>query len=217
MRELYSLLRVIFVLLFSGCNFATAHPHVFITARLKINIDSDGKLESTVQDWDFDPVFSAGVLVDFAKTNKHQLTEKEKKKLTHTIFTSMADYDYFQVLKRDGQSLEMVAPNIFTLKLNKILSVHLENKPKQPLKLEPKHHYVFYVADPTFYVDVSFKVDSDVVVSGLPSYCQYKVYRPDPDKVLTQDLSSLSEDFFADPKNGSYLSSQLATRIEFSC
>lgn len=200
-----------------NCRSAFAHPHVFINAKLTLNIDSSNKLVSTNQEWLFDPVFSAGVLVDFAKTTRGHLSDTELKKLTETIETSVADFDFFQYLYEDGHALKLARPHNFQVHLDKLLRINVENRPMNDVIFERGHNYVFYLSDPTFYVDIEFKKDSDVTINGLPNFCQFHIKRPNPDKILSQDLSSLSEDFFADPKNASYLSSQLAIRVEISC
>lgn len=195
---------------------AWSHPHVFVDAKLKIIIDKDNKLQKLVEDWDFDPVFSAGVIMDFAK-NKKKLTEKEHEKLSKTIHNSVAYYGYFQCVKSNGKEIKIAPPYKFEVKLDKILKIHLEAKPEKPITFERKRKYAFRVLDPTFYVNIAYKKNADIQVEGLPTYCKMKIIRPDADKVLQQDQSQYTEEFFMDPNNASSLSMQLATRLEISC
>jgi len=53
-------------------------------------------------------------------------------------------------------------------------------------------------------------------VAGLPANCTRSVVRPDPDEILAQNQSTLTDAFFNDP-SGNNMSKIFATRLELSC
>lgn len=193
-----------------------AHPHVFIDADFKLSINKDFCVEKLSENWHFDPIFSAGVLMDFSK-NKKNFTTKEKQKLHDTIYKSMSYFDYFQHVTKNNQKIKMDPPYIFDISYNKIVNIYLETKPKKPLKLEKGSRYIFSVFDPSFYVNVDYKKDKDITIENLPKFCKSRIIRPDPNQVLMRDAQTFPEDFFDDPTQSLNLSYQLAIKLEITC
>ena len=50
----------------------------------------------------------------------------------------------------------------------------------------------------------------------MPADCKTSVIRPDPDEVLAQNQSTLTEAFFNDPA-GTNMSKIFATKLELTC
>ena len=75
----------------------------------------------------------------------------------------------------------------------------------------------FGVYDPTLYTAIDFAKDEDMVVEGKSfEACTQKVVRPDPDQVIAQNQSNLTEAFFNDPA-GTDMGKLFATRLEVTC
>ncbi len=88
-------------------------------------------------------------------------------------------------------------------------------KPSQPMPL--KGRLTFGVYDPTMYTAMDFATDDDLHLVGTKVLaCQHKVVRPDPDEVLAENKSSLTDAFFNDPM-GTDMSKLFATRMEVTC
>lgn len=194
---------------------ASVHPHVFAEARLDVTINPDETVKSLKHLWRFDDVFSSTVLMEFDKNADLKLDDSELDEVSQTIFTSLAEYQYFQLVTADGKDVEMKPPAQLMANFdNDQLIVLFESEPAQPLKLSGKIDFGIY--DPTFYTAIDFTEDENLTVDALPADCTRQVIRPDPDEALAQNQSTLTEAFFNDPA-GTNLSKIFATKLELNC
>lgn len=195
---------------------ALSHPHIFAEARVEIVATDDGMLKELRNVWRFDDIFSSSVLMDFDKNSDLKLDHSELNEIANTIRDSLGDYSYFTFISKDGASSEIAKPEIFNVdfKDNQLL-VFFVAKPKTPLKIGGR--MTFGVYDPTLYTAIDFAKDEDMVVEGKPfKACTHKVVRPDPDQVIAQNQSNLTEAFFNDPA-GTDMGKLFATRLEVTC
>jgi ABC-type uncharacterized transport system substrate-binding protein len=192
---------------------AFAHPHVFADARLELLIDPDGTVKSLRHVWRFDEFFSSTVLVQFDKNKDLKLEKPELEAVAKTVHHSLADYNYFQLVTRDGKDVAMRAPDrlVADFRDNRLL-ILFESHPKEPLQLAGRIDFGIY--DPTFYTAIDFHNDADIVVDGLPANCTKKIIRPDPDQAIAQNQKTLTDAFFNDPTD---LSKIFATKLEITC
>ena len=195
---------------------ALSHPHIFAEARVEIVATDDGMLKELRNVWRFDDIFSSSVLMDFDKNSDLKLDHSELNEIANTIRDSLGDYSYFTFISKDGASSEIEKPEIFNVdfKDNQLL-VFFVAKPKTPLKIGG--HMTFGVYDPTLYTAIDFAKDTDIVVEGKGfAACKHTVVRPDPDQVIAQNQSNLTEAFFNDPA-GTDMGKLFATRLEVTC
>ena len=89
---------------------ASVHPHVFAEARLDVTVNPDDTVKSLRHLWRFDDVFSSTVLMEFDKNADNKLDDTELEDVSQTIFTSLADYGYFQLVTVDGKDVKMKPP-----------------------------------------------------------------------------------------------------------
>jgi ABC-type uncharacterized transport system substrate-binding protein len=182
---------------------AWSHPHIFAEARLEIVAADDGTVKELRNVWRFDDVFSSSVLMDFDKNSDLKLDHSELQEIAHTIRESLGDYSYFTFITKDGATSEVAKPEVFNVdfKENQLL-VFFVAKPKTPLKIGGRMNFGVY--DPT-------------VVEGKGfAACKHTVVRPDPDQVIAQNQSNLTEAFFNDPA-GTDMGKLFATRVELTC
>ncbi len=195
---------------------ASAHPHIFVESRLEVIGGADGNVQELRNVWRFDEVFSSSVLLDFDKNTDLKLDESELAELGETMRTSLGDYSYFTTLTVNGATVGVQKPDAIhvTFKDGQIL-VFFAVKPDKPMPL--KGRLTFGIYDPTMYTAIDFPTDKDLVAEGTAfAKCQQKVVRPDPDEVLSQNSSSLTDAFFNDP-TGTDMSKMFATRLEMTC
>ncbi len=195
---------------------ASAHPHVFAEARLDVMLTPDhAAVKSLRHLWRFDDVFSSTVLVEFDENADLKLDDGELQKIADTVYGSLAEFDYFQVVTSDGKDVAMKAPPqlIATFEDNQLI-ILFESEPEAPISLAGKLGFGVY--DPTFYTAIDFIEDSNLAVEGLPQSCRSAVIRPDPDEVISQNQATLTEQFFTDPA-GTDMSKIFATRLELDC
>lgn len=194
---------------------ARAHPHVFAEARLDVMASASGEVTSLRHLWRFDDVFSSTVLVEFDKNADLKLDQSELEAVGKTVYGSLAEYDYFQVVSHDGKPVKMAAPDrlIADMKDNQLI-ILFESRPKTPLKLSGVLSFGVY--DPTFYTAIDFIEDDTMAVKNLPAACKRAVVRPDADEALAANQQTLTDAFFNDPAGTDY-SKIFATRLELTC
>lgn len=193
-----------------------AHPHVFAEASLDVVANDDGTLGELRNVWRFDDMFSSSVVLDFDKNTDLKLDHAELEELAGVIHESLADYDYFSFITQDGKPIKIAKPDALhaDFKDGRLL-VFFAVKAAQPLKLKGK--LTFGVHDPTLYTAIDFVKDTDLKSEGgALERCKRAVVRPDPDQVIAQNQTSLTDAFFNDPA-GTDMSKLFATRLEFSC
>ncbi|MEN3147753.1 DUF1007 family protein [Neorhizobium sp. IRAMC:178] len=195
---------------------AVAHPHIFAEARLEVVAGTDGNIAELHNVWRFDEVFSSSVLLDFDKNTDLKLDAKELAALGEVMRKSLGDYHYFTTITVNGANVGVQKPDVIHVSLdgNQLL-VLFAVKPEKPVPL--KGRLTFGVYDPSMYTSIDFPTDGDLVVKGDGfSHCQHKVVRPDPDEVISQNSTSLTDAFFNDP-TGTDMSKLFATRLELTC
>lgn len=194
---------------------ASSHPHVFAEARLDVIVDPDGTVRSLRHLWRFDDLFSSTVLIEFDGNGDLKLDDAELKEVAQTVYDSLADFNYFQMVTLDGKDVAMKPPpQLMANYENDQLIIMFEAEPQEPLSL--KGRVDFGVYDPTFYTAIEYMDDDNMAVNGLPGGCAREVVRPDPDEAIAQNQAMLTEDFFNDP-SGNDLSKIFATRLELTC
>lgn len=194
---------------------ALAHPHVFAEARLEVMVGSDGIVTGLRNVWRFDEAFSSSVVLDFDKNGNLKLDPEELVELGKTIHKSLADYQYFQMVRSGGKDVAIKPPPELMANMEDgQLIVLFEAGTAKPLKMAGKIDFGVY--DPTFYTAIDFTRDDYLTVDGLPPGCSHRVVRPDPQEALKENRKSLTEAFFNDPA-GNNLSKIFATRLEVTC
>lgn len=209
--------RLLLVLLMAaGPVPAVAHPHVFADARLEVVASDDGNVQELRNVWRFDDMFSSSVLMDFDANTNLKLDQAELEEIGKTILESLGDYDYFTFITHDGKPVEIARPDALHVDFqDNLLLVFFSVKPKTPLPVSGTLSFGVY--DPTLYTAIDFSDDTRMVLEGdRLKDCQHKVVRPDPDDVIAQNQSTLTEAFFADPGNND-MGKLFATRLEVSC
>ena len=193
---------------------AMVHPHVFAEARLDVTLNPDQSVKSLRHLWRFDDLFSSTVLMEFDKNGDLTLDDAELQEVSNTVFASLAEYNYFQIVTADGKDVSMKAPAGLMANFdNDQLIILFESEPSAPLKLAGRLGFGVY--DPTFYTAIEFVEDENMAVPDLPQSCRRNVIRPDPDEAISQNQASLTEEFFNDP-SGTDLSKIFATRLELN-
>jgi ABC-type uncharacterized transport system substrate-binding protein len=204
------------VSLFAAAHTAQAHPHVFAEARLDVVLNPDRQTVKALRHlWRFDDLFSSTVLMEFDKNSDLKLDDAELKEVSETIFASLAEYDYFQLVTVDGKDVKMKAPAHLIANFdNDQLIILFESEPEKPIKLAGKVDFGVY--DPTFYTAIDFTEDANMTVDDMPANCAKTVIRPDPDTAIAQNQKTLTDAFFNDP-TGTDMSKIFATKLELTC
>jgi ABC-type uncharacterized transport system substrate-binding protein len=213
MTRFKTLLPAVFFALAPAAAFA--HPHVFADARLEVVAGSDGMIQELHNVWRFDEVFSSQVMLDFDKNTNLVLDPPELEEIGKTVRDSLAEFSYYTTLTQDGKIVDVGKPDVINVdwKDGQLL-MFFAIKPAKPMPLKGK--LTFGVYDPTLYASIDFPTDQDLVLLGSFGSCKHKIVRPDPDEVIAENKSTLTDAFFNDP-TGTDMSKLFATRMEVTC
>ena len=215
LKKRAAILATTLAVVFGSAAPARVHPHVFAEARLDVVVNPDRTVKSLRHLWRFDDLFSSTVLMEFDKNADLELDDAELQDVSDTVYASLAEFDYFQLVTADGKDVSMKPPPVLMASYEADqLIILFETEPKEPLKLEGKVDFGVY--DPTFYTAIDFVEDENMAVKDLPATCSRAVIRPDPDEAIAQNQSNLTDAFFNDP-SGTDLSKIFATRLELTC
>jgi len=196
---------------------AFAHPHIFVQARLEVVAGPDGNIKELQNVWRFDEVFSSSVMMDFDKNGNLKLDPDELQAVGATVRDSLADYDYYVNMSLNGKVIKVLKPDVIHVDYKDgQLLMFFKVAPAEPMPMKG-NRLSFGIYDPTLYTSVDFPTDGDLVTlgDGFKS-CTSKVVRPDPDQVIAENKTSLTDAFFNDP-TGTTMSKLFATRIDTQC
>ncbi|MGA1803684.1 DUF1007 family protein [Rhizobium sp. HT1-10] len=196
---------------------AFAHPHIFVQARLEVVAGPDGNIKELQNVWRFDEVFSSSVMMDFDKNGNLKLDPDELQAVGATVRDSLADYDYYVNMSLNGKVIKVLKPDVIHVDYKDgQLLMFFKVAPAEPMPMKG-NRLSFGIYDPTLYTSIDFPTDGDLVTlgDGFKS-CTSKVVRPDPDQVIAENKTSLTDAFFNDP-TGTTMSKLFATRIDTQC
>src|SRR3712207_4343242 len=89
---------------------ALAHPHVWITARAELVYAPDGKVTAVRHAWTFDKGYSAYITQGLDQNGDGKLAPEELQELARENTSSLADFDYFTVVKANGAKQAFAPP-----------------------------------------------------------------------------------------------------------
>lgn len=179
----------LFLALFSvlaSVSVALAHPHIFIDAKATLVFDDSGRLTTIRNAWTFDEAFSVWQ-VQGLDTNEDGITSRdEMQELADENLVGLAEYGFYTsagegdtTLKfSSGQDSEFVYENN---RSTLSFSVWLP----QPYAIQ--RSLEISIADPQYYVAISFADIGDVTLENAPAGC---VARLEPPREMSPDLQA---------------------------
>ena len=159
---------------------AMAHPHVWIEMRSDVVFDGKGLITGMNLMWTFDDAY-AEMAVDGLDANGDGVySPQELEPLTKENLQSLKDYDYFTVMRFNGEK-QLFGPIVESGQIwsNNKLQLHFQLPLKTPV--DPvKGEFAAKVYDPEFYIAIDYVKDDPVSVTGnMPKNCQL-VVKPVP-------------------------------------
>lgn len=162
---------------------AAAHPHIFIDARVVLNM-KDGKVVAITQHWSFDAVFGGVVIHAFDKNRDGKLDADEVVLLRRGAFDALKDFNYFTVVRIGGKELKLEKVAGFDAAVeNGRLSYRFTLPLPQPV--DPRADSpAFLFVDKTYYVAVELVKKNPITIDGAaPAGCK-TVFRDDFDNPI---------------------------------
>lgn len=161
-------------------------------------------------------MFSASVVMDYDKNGDLKLDKNELAEIGNTVRESLGEYSYYTFITANGKQVDFAKPDTIHVDYkDKQILMFFSVKPNTPLSIKGK--LSFGAWDPTMYTAIDFAKDGDLATVGKDlAACKHHVVRPDPDEVISQNQSSLTDAFFNDP-TGTDMTKLFATRLEVTC
>jgi ABC-type uncharacterized transport system substrate-binding protein len=206
---------VLSVAFMAAASSASAHPHVWVTARAELLYAPDGKVTAIRHAWTFDKGYSAYVTQGLDKNNDGKLTPDELQDLAKENTESLVEFNYFTMLKANGVKQAFAAPRDYGMTfvdgeatLSYVLPLKTPAAATKALSLE--------IYDPTFFVAFALAEGDDALkLAGAPKGCAATISRPKP--VDTAQQQKLSEAFFQALTTASDYGTQFANRAIVAC
>ena len=193
---------------------ASAHPHVWVTAKAQVLFDAQGLATGFRHIWKFDEAYSdyqmQGLGANGELPSREQMAPLAKKTME-----TMPEFKYFTFAKAAGAALEY-APAVgarYDVDADKRVTLTYDLPFIKPVA--SSSILVLQVYDPDFFVEFNFAETDPVSLVGAPSGCSTSANKPKPLEV--GEYKRLSEAFFANQSPGSNFGLELASRLIIAC
>lgn len=194
---------------------ASAHPHVWVTARSELVYDEKAEITAVRHDWTFDEAYSTYATQGLDTDGDGKLSAAELADLAKINVESLSDFGYFTKGKANGKALAFATPTDYSLAFDKgLLTLKFTLPVKTPLPANRMLTLEIY--DGTYFVSfVMADGDDAVIATGAPKGCTTTVNRPKkPDEAQQQQLS---EAFFEALTANANFGMQFSNRILVAC
>jgi ABC-type uncharacterized transport system substrate-binding protein len=195
-RALRRSLTLIFCVLVPGLFPAdvSAHPHVFIDARVEFEFSGE-QLEGFWVEWRFDEMFTAMIVLDYRAPRSGPFPERTVRAIEQGAFSNLQYYDYFTYVFTGGRPRPVDQVKNFTAYLDDNRLVYRFFVPhSQPVISGEDSVLSVRMYDETFFTDIAFHTEAPVSdnagsVAGSGIRTSSRVYQ-NTDKVIEYDPTS---------------------------
>ena len=176
-----------------ACSPAQAHPHVWIEMQSDVVFTEDGLIKGVDLEWTFDDGYTQMALDGLDVDGDGLYSQNELAPLTKENIESLKDYEYFTVMRANGEQQKIGEVTDFgQVWSNNKLTLHFQvplEKPVDPKKEE----FVLKVYDPEFFIAIDYMQNDPVdVVGKIPESCKLVVKPVPTDAELDQTRTMLS-------------------------
>ena len=172
---------------------ALAHPHVWVEMRSDVVFNDQGQITAMNMMWTFDDAYAQMALDGLDADGDGVYSPTELEPLTKENIASLKDYDYFTVMRFNGQKQALGPVTEFgQIWSNDKLQLHLQVPLKTPLD-PTRGEFVAKAYDPDFFIALDYAKDEPVTVIGaMPKACQLVVKPVPTDAELEQTRAMLA-------------------------
>lgn len=180
-------------MLSASAGAAMAHPHVWIAMRSDVVFSDDGLIKGINLEWSFDDGYTQLALDGLDANGDGVYSQAELDPLTKENIDSLKDYDYFTVMRFNGQKQEIGPVTDYgQIWSNDKLELHLFVPLKTPLD-PTKGEFTLKVYDPEFFIAIDYVPDEPVTVIGnMPKSCALALKPVPTDAEIDQTRQMLS-------------------------
>ncbi|MFC3695127.1 DUF1007 family protein [Chenggangzhangella methanolivorans] len=195
---------------------ASAHPHVFVTAKSEIVYGSDGRMAAVRHAWTFDDMFSSMAVQGLDANGDGQYSREELAPLAEINVTSLDEFKFFTFGKVGDKRVTFDKPRDYWL--DRLPDGRLVLNFTLPVKdgaAERGAPFRVEVYDPTYFVAFEFAKDDPARLVQAPAGCGVELERPpEPD---AGQQKRLSESFFSGLSPGANFGAQFSNTLLVAC
>lgn len=172
---------------------AMAHPHVWVTMRSDIVFTDDGLIKGINLEWSFDDSYTQMALDGLDGNGDGVYSQSELEPLTRENIASLKDYEFFTVMRVDGQKQAIGEVTEYgQIWSNDRLALHFQVPLKKPV--DPRAgEFVVKVYDPDFFIAMDYEADDPVsIIGAMPATCKLDVKPVPTDAELDQTRAMLA-------------------------
>jgi len=180
MKRWGSLLASTVLLICAKASPLLAHPHVWIDMQSDVVFTEDGLIKGVDLEWTFDDAYTQVALDGLDLDGDGTYSQNELALLTKENMKSLKDYEYFTVMRVNGEQQKIGEVTDFgQIWSNNKLRLHLQVPLEKPVDPK-KNEFVVKVYDPEFFIAIDYvAVDPVDVVGKMPESCKL-VVKPVP-------------------------------------
>lgn len=198
---------------------AFAHPHVWIEMRSDVVFSDDGLIKGVNLEWTFDDGYTQMALDGLDTNGDGVYSQPEIEPLTKENIASLKDYEYFTVMRVNGEKQEIGEVTEYgQIWSNDKLALHFHVPLKNPVD-PTKGQFMVKVYDPEFFIAIDYVQDDPVAVLGnIPAACKLVVKPVPTDAELEQTrqmLSTKGTDW--QPENNEDFGAMFAQAVTIEC
>ncbi|WP_395661204.1 DUF1007 family protein [Aestuariivirga sp.] len=172
---------------------ASAHPHVWIEMRSDVVFNDQGQVAALNLMWTFDDAYAQMALDGLDTNGDGVYSPSELDPLTKENIASLKDYDFFTVMRFNGQKQALGEVTEFgQIWSNDKLQLHMQVPLKVPVD-PAKGEFMAKVYDPDFFIAMDYVKDEPVsVIGAMPKTCELLVKPVATDAEVEQTRAMLS-------------------------
>ena len=157
--------------LLAGPPPAVAHPHVWIEASARLQVE-DGAVRAIEVTWVFDDLYSYAVMEDFDRDGDGRLDEAELRELAELSRDNLADYGFFTHLRIEGERQPPSQVEDFRASVEEERIVYRFTVPLEPPAPLREGAFAFSLFDETYFVDVALPDDAVALAGEVSAACR---------------------------------------------
>ena len=173
---------------------AQAHPHIWIDAKARIVFNDQGELTSIANTWTFDEAFSIWQIQGLDTNSDGVTSSEEMQDLADENLKGLAEYKFYTLAGEGDGTVPMAAMDDgkFVFQNNRS-TFTFGIEPQSPYRIKGK--FELAIADPEYYVAITFADPSDVELVNAPAGCRLG---SEPPRELTPDVQARLGELSAD-------------------
>ncbi|MCR6673948.1 DUF1007 family protein [Devosia ginsengisoli] len=158
---------------------ATAHPHIFIDAKVAVVFDASGAVAGLRHAWTFDTAFSAWMVQGLDTNGDRETSPDELQELADENMVGLADYGFY-TYAGEGDALMAFTPGGDQRMVYQDGRVTLTYSADAVTSMPVSGRFELAVYDPEYYVAIGFAGVGDVTLENAPASCSALLEPPKP-------------------------------------